>query len=182
LDGEIGAIEVVTIISRDPSPPPASYIAVSGGQFHDFDMALWLTNAKGSLELCAMGSNLVDPAIGELGDTDTAHVMIRFENGALCRIDCSGLAVYVYDPRVEVFGSKGMVASANLLKTGVERFGATGTSSRDTLLPGFMERYLPTYSTELNYFVDALSKGSKIESNFQSGQHPSGMCEARPRD
>ncbi|MFK0274095.1 inositol 2-dehydrogenase [Ensifer sp. NPDC090286] len=175
-DGEVGAVEVVTIISRDPSPPPASYISVSGGQFHDqmihdFDMALWLTGATGTLELCAMGSNLVDPEIGKLGDTDTAHVMIRFESGVLCRIDCSRRAVYGYDQRVEVFGSKGMVTSANLLKTGIERFGVAGTGSRDTLLPGFMERYLPTYSTELNYFIDAVSKGLKIESDFASGRN-----------
>lgn len=186
LDGEVGSVEVVTIISRDPSPPPASYIAVSGGQFHDqmihdFDMALWLTGAMGRLELCAMGSNMVDPAIGELGDTDTAHVMIRFENGAICRIDCSRRAVYGYDQRVEVFGSKGMVTSSNLLKTGVERFGAANTGARDTLLPSFMERYLPTYATELNYFVDAVSNGRKIESDFRSGRNAVLLADAARR-
>lgn len=174
--GEVGQVEVITIISRDPSPPPVSYIKVSGGQFHDqmihdFDMALWLANAKGPLEICAMGSNLVDPSIGEAGDTDTAQVLIRFANGAFCRIDCSRRATYGYDQRVEVFGSKGMVTSANLLKTGIERFGEVATSARDTLLPGFMERYLPTYATELNYFVDAVSNGRKIESDFQSGRN-----------
>jgi len=174
--GEIGAIEVVAIVSRDPSPPPPSYIAVSGGQFHDqmihdFDMALWLTEAKGAIELYAMGSNLIDPAIGALGDTDTAHVSIRFENGAFCHIDCSRRSVYGHDQRVEVFGAHGMVTSANLLKTGVERFGANATHSRDTLLPGFMERYLPAYSTELNVFVDAVSKGLPMEPSFQSGRN-----------
>ncbi|WFU05108.1 inositol 2-dehydrogenase (plasmid) [Rhizobium sp. CB3171] len=173
--GEVGQVEVITIVSRDPSPPPASYIKVSGGQFHDqmihdFDMALWLAEPKGSLEICAMGSNLVDPAIGEAGDTDTAQVLIRFANGAFCRIDCSRRATYGYDQRVEVFGSKGMVTSANLLKTGIERFGAAATNARDTLLPGFMERYLPTYATELDYFIDAVSNERKIESDFQSGR------------
>lgn len=173
--GEVGTVEVVTIISRDPSPPPVSYIKVSGGQFHDqmihdFDMALWLADAKGTMEICAMGSNLVDPAIGEAGDTDTAQVMIRFANGAFCRIDCSRRATYGYDQRVEVFGSKGMVTSANLLKTGIERFGEAATNTRDTLLPGFMERYLPTYATELDYFIDAVSNGRTIDSDFTSGR------------
>jgi hypothetical protein len=89
-NGEVGEIEDITIISRDPGPPPSSYVAVSGGQFHDqmihdFDMALWLSGTSGRIELFAMASNLVDPEIGKLGDTDTAEVLLRFETGALCR-------------------------------------------------------------------------------------------------
>lgn len=182
-DGTVGMVEVVTVISRDPSPPPISYIAVSGGQFHDqmihdFDMALWLTGATGGLELCAMGSNLVDPAIGAAGDTDTAHVMIRFDSGQICRIDCSRRAVYGYDQRVEVFGSGGMVSSANLPRTGIERFGPTGTATHDTLLPGFMERYLPTYATELACFIEAVSKGEKVEPGFHAGRNAMLLADA----
>lgn len=182
-DGEVGSVEVVTVISRDPTPPPVSYIKVSGGQFHDqmihdFDMALWLSGETGGLELCAMGSNLVDPAIGAAGDTDTAHVMIRFDSGVICHIDCSRRAVYGYDQRVEVFGSGGMVGSANLTRTGIERFGPTGTASRDTLLPGFMERYLPTYATELDYFINAVSKGDAVEPNFHAGRNAMLLADA----
>lgn len=182
-DGEVGNVEVVTVISRDPTPPPIDYIKTSGGQFHDqmihdFDMALWLTGATGGLTVCAMGSNLVDPAIGEAGDTDTAHVMIRFDSGQMLRIDCSRRAVYGYDQRVEVFGSGGMVSSANLTRTAIERFGAGGTASRDMLLPGFMERYLPTYATELNYFIDAVARGDELEPNFQAGRNAMLLADA----
>lgn len=175
LDGEVGSVEGITVISRDPAPPPASYITVSGGQFHDqmihdFDLALWLSGATGTLELCAMGSNLVDLEIGALGDTDTAQVMIRFENGVLCRIECSRRAVYGYDQRVEVSGSEGMVSSANLTKTGIERFGPRATAARDTLLPGFMERYLPTYATELDAFIDAVSSSAPLRPSFRDGR------------
>ncbi len=181
--GEVGQVEVVTVISRDPSPPPVSYIKVSGGQFHDqmihdFDIALWMTGATGGLSLVAMGSNLVDPAIGEAGDTDTAHVMIRFDSGAIARIDCSRRATYGYDQRVEVFGSKGMVASANLTQTGIERFGPSGTAQRAPLIPGFMERYLPTYATELDYFIQTVSRGEKPQPNFHSGRNAMLLADA----
>lgn len=183
LDGEVGSVEGITVISRDPNPPPASYIAVSGGQFHDqmihdFDMALWLSGATGALELCAMGSNLVDPEIGTLGDTDTAQVMMRFDSGVLCRIECSRRAVYGYDQRVEVFGSGGMVASANLTRSGIERFGARATAARDTLLPSFMERYLPTYATELDVFIDAVSRGAPLQPSFRDGRNAMLLADA----
>jgi myo-inositol 2-dehydrogenase/D-chiro-inositol 1-dehydrogenase len=182
-NGEVGAVEVVTLISRDPSPPPASYIAVSGGQFHDqmihdFDMALWLTGASGRVSVFAMASALVDPQIGALGDSDTAQVLLRFENGSFCRIDCSRRAVYGYDQRVEVFGSKGMVSSGNLPRTGIERYSAATTQARDALLPDFMQRYLPTYALELDAFVSAVSTGGKIEPDFASGKRALQLADA----
>ena len=173
--GEVGEPEVITIISRDPGPPPPAYIKVSGGQFHDqmihdFDMALWLSGATGRVELVAMASNLVDPEIGRLGDSDTAQVLMRLENGAFCRIDCSRRAVYGYDQRVEVFGSKGMVCSANVPRSSIERSSASTTAARDTLLPDFMQRYLPSYALELDAFIDAVVGGTPIEPDFESGR------------
>lgn len=181
--GDVGNVEVVTIVSRDPSPPPAAYIKVSGGQFHDqmihdFDLALWLSGASGRVEVFAMSSNLVDPQIGQLGDSDTAQVTLRFENGALCRIDCSRRAVYGYDQRVEVFGSEGMVCSTNPVRTGIERYSANATSARDVLNPGFMERYLPTYATELDAFLDAVQCNAVTSPNFESGRRALMLADA----
>lgn len=181
--GEVGDIEVITIISRDPSPPPLSYISGSGGQFHDqmihdFDMALWLSGATGRVELFAMASNLIDPEIGKVGDSDTAQVLMRFETGAFCRIDCSRRAVYGYDQRVEVFGSKGMVCSGNLPRSGIERYSSVMTAGRDTLLSDFMERYLPTYSLELDGFIDTVTAGTRIESDFESGRRALMLADA----
>jgi len=181
--GEVGSIEVLSLISRDPFPPPASYIAASGGQFHDqmihdFDMALWLTGAQGRVEVFAMASALVDPKIGELGDSDTAQVLIRFENGSFCRIDCSRRSVYGYDQRVEVFGSKGMVSSTNLRPSGIERYSATMTQARDTLLPDFMARYLPTYALELDAFIAAVKAGAPMEPDFESGRRALKLADA----
>lgn len=181
--GEVGNIEVISIISRDPGPPPAAYIRSSGGQFHDqmihdFDMALWLSGARGQIELFAMASNLVDPEIGRLGDSDTAQVLMRFENGAFCRIDCSRRAVYGYDQRVEVCGSLGMVSSGNVPCSAIERHSSSSTAARDTLLPDFMQRYLPSYATELDAFVAAIETGHAIEPDFDSGRRALMLADA----
>lgn len=137
---------------------------------HDFDMALWLSGATGRVDLFAMASSLVDPEIGNLGDTDTAQVLLRFENGSFCRIDCSRRAVYGYDQRVEVFGSEGMVCSSNLQQTGLERYTCRSTAARDLLQPDFLQRYLPAYAVELDYFICAVRTGTPIASDFRSGK------------
>lgn len=181
--GDIGKPEVITIISRDPSPPSPDYLKVSGGQYHDqmihdFDLALWLSGAAGSVELFAMASNLVDPEIGRLGDSDTAEVMMRFAGGAFCRIGCSRRAVYGYDQRVEVFGSAGMVSSDNLHRTGIVRHDARLAGALDTLAPDFLARYLPTYAIELDAFIEAVSSGARVTPDFQSGRRALMLADA----
>ena len=173
--GEVGKVEVVSIVSRDPGPPPAAYIKTSGGQFHDqmihdFDLALWLSVGTGRAELFAMAGNLVDPEIGRLGDSDTAEVLLRFENGAFCRIGCSRRAVYGYDQRVEVFGSDGMVSSGNVPRTAIEKYSSAATVARDRLQPDFLQRYLPSYALELDAFIDAVTTRAPVAPDFESGR------------
>ena len=115
--GKIGALHMLRITSRDPAPPPAEYVKVSGGIFldmtiHDFDMAVILSGSE-VVEVYAAGAVLVDPEIGKAGDIDTAIITLKFANGAIGTIDNSRKAVYGYDQRVEVFGSGGMVAVSN---------------------------------------------------------------------
>ena len=181
--GEIGQIETIAIVSRDPVPPPGSYIAVSGGQFHDqmihdFDMALWMSGEAGKIDVFAMGSNLVDPEIGRLGDTDTAHVLMRFESGAFCKIDCSRRTTYGYDQRVEVFGSKGMVSSTNHHMTGVETWTCEGTATRSLLKQDFLARYLPAYAAELDEFIAAVELGQPVQPDFRCGRRALQLADA----
>src|SRR5207248_7902798 len=122
-DDRIARPEIVTITSYDPAPPPLDYVRRSGGLFrdmmiHDFDMARWLLDEEPA-ELFAAASVLVDPAIGEAGDVDTAVVMLRFESGALCQISNSRRAVYGYDQRIEVLGSKGALQAGNVAESTV---------------------------------------------------------------
>ena len=117
VSGAIGTVQLVRITSRDPAPPPISYVRSSGGLFldmtiHDFDMARYVTGSE-VVDVTAHGAVLIDPAIGEAGDIDTAVVVMRHENGALTTIDNSRRAVYGYDQRVEAFGSAGVAQSDN---------------------------------------------------------------------
>ena len=123
--GEVGPLEQLTIISRDPAPPPAGYVENSGGLFrdmtiHDFDMARFFLGDV--VEVQAMGANLVADYIGELGDIDTAVVVLRGAGGALCSITNSRRAAFGYDQRLEAFGERGMLTAANQLPTSVRFF------------------------------------------------------------
>lgn len=157
--GEAGAIEIVSVISRDPSPPPVDYIKRSGGLFrdmmiHDFDMARFLL-AEEPVEVFALGSALVDPAIGQAGDVDTAAVLMRTASGKIAQISNSRRASYGYDQRIEVHGSKGMLRAGNIHETTVEI--ATGAGFRaDPVQNFFLERYAAAYRAELDAFVAAL--------------------------
>ncbi|HKY91370.1 MAG TPA: inositol 2-dehydrogenase [Nevskiaceae bacterium] len=157
--GEIGAVETVLIVSRDPSPPPVAYVRRSGGLFrdmtiHDLDMARWLLGEE-PVEITAHGSCLVDPAIGAAGDIDTAAVTLRTASGRIAQIANTRRAVFGYDQRIEVCGSTGMLAAGNRKSTSVERATAAGYAT-DPALPFFLERYADAYRLELDAFVRCL--------------------------
>ena len=123
--GEIGDIEIVTIICRDPAPPPVSYIERSGGLYrdmmiHDFDMARFLLG-EDPITVHALGASLVDPAIGRAGDIDTAVVHMQTASGKMCVITNSRRATYGHDQRIEVHGSRGMLRAGNIHLTTLER-------------------------------------------------------------
>ena len=157
--GEIGNVEQVIITSRDPGLPPLDYLKVSGGQFrdmtiHDFDMARWLLGEE-PVEVHAMGSCLVDPAVGKLGDIDSAMILMRTASGRLCHINNSRRAAYGYDQRIEVHGSKGRLSAGNRIATTVEKADAQAVSG-DKPLYFFLERYADAYRAELDAFIAAL--------------------------
>jgi myo-inositol 2-dehydrogenase / D-chiro-inositol 1-dehydrogenase len=171
-EGAIGALEIVSITSRDPSPPPLSYIARSGGLFrdmmiHDFDMARFVLGEE-PVAVSAMGSALVDKAIGEAGDIDTAVVILETQSGKVAQISNSRRAAYGYDQRVEALGEKGMVHAANVRETTVEWAGAHGFTS-DKALNFFLERYEAAYRNELDAFIGAASAGAKPRPNGEDG-------------
>lgn len=157
--GKIGDIHLIKITSRDPQPPPLEYIKVSGGLFldmtiHDFDMARYLSRSEVT-EVYALGGVLVDEAIGEVGDIDTAIVTLKFASGALGVIDNSRRSVYGYDQRVEVFGSQGCIMVGNDTLTHTVLSTAEGFLS-DRLQHFFMERYSQAYIEEIKAFVESI--------------------------
>ena len=179
--GEIGAVEQVVISSRDPGPPPLSYIKVSGGMFrdmtiHDFDMARWLLGEE-PVEVFAMGECLVDRKIGAAGDIDSAMVLLRTGSDRMCHINNSRRAAYGYDQRIEVFGARGMLRAENLGETTVERFGPRGTVA-DRPLDFFLERYADAYRAEMAAFVRALTQSTPMPVGAKDGRQALVLAEA----
>ncbi len=170
--GEIGTVEIVTILSRDPSPPPISYIESSGGIFrdmmiHDFDMARFLLGEE-PVQVYAIGSALVDPAIGAAGDVDTAAATLTTASGKICQISNSRRATYGYDQRIEVHGSKGMLRAENMLENTVEVANEAGFR-RAPAQHFFLERYEAAYLAEITHFVDAVTKGTDPSPSVRDG-------------
>jgi myo-inositol 2-dehydrogenase/D-chiro-inositol 1-dehydrogenase len=157
--GQIGQPHILRITSRDPAPPPISYVKVSGGIFldmaiHDFDMARYIIGSEVE-EVFVAGGVMVDPAIGQAGDIDTAITTLTFANGTLGTIDNSRQAVYGYDQRVEVFGSKGMVTTANNTPDRAVYCDARGVHSALPLY-FFIERYADSYIAEMQAFIQCI--------------------------
>lgn len=174
-NGEIGQPHMLHIISRDPAPPPISYIKVSGGIFfdmtiHDFDMARFLIGSEVT-EIYTAAGVMVDPAIGEAGDLDTAVIMLKFANGVIGTIDNSRKAVYGYDQRVEVFGSKGAVNTANQYPNSAV-ISSADNIRRDLPLNFFMERYTESYRAEMQAFISAIVNDEPIPVSGMDGRIP----------
>jgi len=161
----IGDPQIIKITSRDPGPPPVSYIKVSGGMFldmtiHDFDMARYISG-KQVKEVFAKGAVMIDPEIGKAGDIDTAIITLTFEDNTMAVIDNCRKAVYGYDQRLEVFGSKGMAQADNNFPNNHKLYTGSGVSG-DLPLHFFLERYDASYNQEIREFIDALVTGGEM--------------------
>lgn len=171
-DGRIGTVEMVQIVSRDPAPPPPSYVAGSGGIFrdmtiHDFDMARFLLGEE-PVSVFATGSALVDAGIGAMGDFDSASVVMTTAGGRHCSISNSRRASYGYDQRIEVLGSKGAVAAENQRPVSIELATLDGYL-RPPLHDFFMTRYTQAYAAEIAAFVDVVEAGTAPSPDGRDG-------------
>ncbi|HET7412670.1 MAG TPA: Gfo/Idh/MocA family oxidoreductase, partial [Pararhizobium sp.] len=161
-EGQVGKVEMVQIVSRDPGAPPAGYIRQSGGIFrdmtiHDFDMARFMLGEE-PVAVTAAASVLVDKAIGELGDYDSVSVILTTASGKHCTISNSRRATYGYDQRVEVHGSEGAVAVENQRPVSIE-VASTKGYTRPPLHDFFMTRYTEAYAAEISAFIAAVKEG-----------------------
>ncbi len=157
--GRIGEPHIIRVTSRDPEPPNPKYVAVSGGMFmdmtiHDFDMVRFLSDSEVE-EVYVQGAVLVDPEIGKAGDIDTAVITLKMASGAIAVIDNSRKAVYGYDQRAEVFGSKGAVATANDSLSTAVLSTADGITGEKPLY-FFLERYMDSFIREMKLFFKAV--------------------------
>jgi len=170
--GNVGKVEMVTITSRDPGPPPMEYVRRSGGIFrdmtiHDFDLARWLLGEEVQT-VQAAGSVLVDPAIGAAGDYDSVNVILKTASGRQCTITNSRRASYGYDQRLEVHGSKGTVSVENIHESRITLASAQGYT-RPPLLNFFLERYMPAYKAEIAALVEMVETGAEPPTTGRDG-------------
>ncbi|MEL7462004.1 MAG: inositol 2-dehydrogenase [Pseudomonadota bacterium] len=182
--GEIGAPELLSLTSFDPAPPPVEYIKVSGGLFrdmmiHDFDMANFIMG-EAPVSVSAVGSSLVDPAIGAAGDVDTAAVTLAFAGGQIAVIKNSRRAAYGYDQRVELLGSKGLLQAQNMPENLIVRSNADGVTGAKPV-HFFLERYMAAYRAEWAAFVDAVTASTPYPVDLNDGVTALAMAEAATR-
>ncbi|WP_430140099.1 inositol 2-dehydrogenase [Neobacillus pocheonensis] len=164
-EGKIGNPHILRVTSRDPEPPNVEYIKSSGGLFmdmtiHDFDMARYILGSE-VVEVFAKGAVLVDPAIGEAGDIDTAIITLKFANGALGVIENSRRAAYGYDQRLEIFGDKGAAKADNNRANTVE-VSTVEHVSKEKPLYFFLERYTQAYIGEVKEFATAILENQPV--------------------
>ena len=179
-NGEIGALEQVTIISRDPAAPPKSYIAVSGGIFkdmtiHDFDTARFFLGDI--TEISAVGMNM-DPELADTGDFDGAVVTLVNAAGTVATITNSRHCAPGYDQRLEAFGSGGVLNADNVRPTTVRLSDAHHTDAQDPYLDFFLTRYEQAYTHELNEFIAAIQEGRSPSPSIEDGAKALRLAEA----
>jgi myo-inositol 2-dehydrogenase/D-chiro-inositol 1-dehydrogenase len=179
--GEIGTLRTLRVTSRDPSPPPAGYLGVSGGMFrdmtiHDFDIARFFLGEI--VEVQAMASTNDLAIFEDASDHAQAIVVMRASSGALCTIVNSRICAYGYDQRLEAFGDLGSLEAGNLTATAVRASNATVTGASGPILDFFVERYMPAYKAEFSEFVAAVSEGRPPAVGFADGRAALVLAEA----
>jgi myo-inositol 2-dehydrogenase / D-chiro-inositol 1-dehydrogenase len=179
--GQIGAVEMVTITSRDPGAPPVSYIQQSGGIFrdmtiHDFDMARFLLGEEIET-VFATAAVLVDPEIGKAGDFDSVSLILKTASGKQAVISNSRRATYGYDQRIEVHGATGMVAAENQRPVSIEVANAQGYT-RPPLHDFFMTRYTEAYAAEIAHFIKVVTEGAAPKPDGRDGMIALALADA----
>jgi myo-inositol 2-dehydrogenase / D-chiro-inositol 1-dehydrogenase len=179
--GEIGTVRALRITSRDPQPPPAAYLGVSGGMFrdmtiHDFDMARFQLGEI--VEVSAMVSTNGIEMYEAAGDHAQAMITMRAKSGALCTIVNSRSCAYGYDQRLEAFGDLGALDAGNMTATTVRASNARETEAAGPVLNFFLERYMPAYKAEFAEFVSAITEGREPSVGFADGRAALVLAEA----
>ena len=173
---EIGELEMIVITSRDPKPPGIDYLKAAGGFFrdatiHDFDLTRFILGNDPVVQISAFGGALFDKNAKKIKDQDTAMFILKSKKGVLIHINNSRRAVYGYDQRVEVFGSKGMIISNNQVPNSVERFTSKSTNTKDTIHFFFIERYEQAYKDQFNEFIKCVIKKTTPKVTFEDGKN-----------
>ena len=174
--GEIGKLEKIIITSRDPAPPGIDYLRDAGGMYrdmtiHDFDLMCYILGDDPIEKVFATGSILFNDDVKEINDMDTAMIVMKSKSGVLCHINNSRRAVYGYDQRIEIFGSKGMVISDNQTPSSLQKFNEKITKANGPIHYFFIERYKEAYKIQLDNFIDCVTNNKSTSVNYDDGRN-----------
>lgn len=172
--GNLGQLNFLLSTSREPSPPPISYVKASGGYFvdatiHDIDLMCWITGERPS-EVFAAGSCMIDPAIGEVGDSDTTMTILKMPSGCLVHINNCRRCAYGFDQRIEAFGEAGMIQTSNQRDNNLIHWGKDATDAKAPLKHFFLERYDDSFYHALDEFHKAITEKRAPQPTAEDGK------------
>ena len=175
IKGKIGKLEKIIITSRDPAPPPLSYLKTSGGIFkdmmiHDFDLARYYTGSDEFESVFATGEYFSDKKFRKVKDLELATVIMRSKKGVQCIITNSRHCSFGYDQRVELFGNKGMIISDNQRDLETAIYSKNSTNNKSPFKTFFIERYSEAYKIQLNDLAKLCKKNIKPIADFEDGR------------
>ena len=175
IKGKIGKLEKIIITSRDPAPPPLSYLRTSGGIFkdmmiHDFDLARYYTGSDEFESIFATGKYFSDKKFRKIKDLELATVIMRSKKGVQCIITNSRHCSFGYDQRVELFGNKGMIISNNQRDLETAIYSKNSTNNKSPFKTFFIERYSEAYKIQLNDLAKLCKKKIKPIADFEDGR------------
>jgi myo-inositol 2-dehydrogenase/D-chiro-inositol 1-dehydrogenase len=159
--GELGRLHTVRSTTLDPAPPPAAYIAASGGIFrdcsvHDFDIIRWVTGREVT-EVYAVGGNRGAGYIRDAGDADTTGAVLTLDDGTIAMVSNSRHNARGYDVRMELHGFTDSIA------VGLDDQLALRSVEPGVSFPAgpphdfFMDRFAAAYRAELTAFTEVVA-------------------------
>lgn len=179
--GAFGRLEHIVMHTRDPAPPPRSYVERSGGMFrdqaiHDFDMARYLLGEE-IAKVYAVGACLIDSEIGAAGDIDTAMITLTSRSGCFVQMVNCRRAPFGYDQRLEALCAKEALYIANRPRDDVVIADANGFVSAPPM-NYFIERFAQAYADEIAGFVAMIESGVKPLAGIRDGLEAQRLAEA----
>jgi myo-inositol 2-dehydrogenase/D-chiro-inositol 1-dehydrogenase len=179
--GVLGRLTTVRSTTLDPAPPPAAYLATSGGIFrdcsiHDLDTVRWVTG-RDVVEVYAVGSDGGEAFFRDLGDVDTASILLTFDDGTLGVISNTRYNGRGYDVRLELHGSLDAIAA------GLDESLPLRSADPAVTFPGqpphrfFMDRFATAFRAELTAFLDVIA-GAPSPCTLADGLEASWLAEA----
>jgi len=158
--GEIGEPVVFKSIGRDKDAPPLAVYQsnVNGMLFynntiHDFDLARWLMRDE-VIEVQAYSTVAIRPEVADYGDLVASVVNLKYCHGAIGNVESYVQAVYGYDVRTEIVGSKGSIFVGSLQQASVTLLTAQGSS--EPVADQFLIRFADAYLAEVRDFVQSI--------------------------